>query len=66
MTGNSEKYHRDGKTRRSLSGRIDKKQADKDMDELKSLDVKRCMFLSESSLKKDWLKPEEDRAWREL
>lgn len=29
----------------------------------KSLD---CSFLSESSLKKEWLKPEEDIAWRDL
>lgn len=25
-----------------------------------------CALLSESSIKKDWLKPEEDEAWREL
>lgn len=34
--------------------------------ELKSLDNKICVLLSESSLKKEWLRPEEDIAWREL
>jgi len=34
--------------------------------ELKSLDNKICVLLNESSLKKEWLRPEEDIAWREL
>ncbi|MDO8725881.1 MAG: hypothetical protein Q7J35_07435, partial [Candidatus Methanoperedens sp.] len=34
--------------------------------ELKSLDKKMCLLLSESSLKKEWLRPEEDIAWRKL
>ena len=34
--------------------------------ELKSPDKKICALLSESSLKKEWLRPEEDIAWREL
>lgn len=38
----------------------------KKADELKSLDIKICVLLSESSLKKEWLRPEEDIAWREL
>jgi len=34
--------------------------------DLNSLDKKICALLSESSLKKEWLRPEEDIAWREL
>ena len=33
---------------------------------LRSLDKKLCALLSESSFKKEWLRPEEDIAWREL
>jgi hypothetical protein len=69
MTGNNKTNHRDGKTKRRLLAllrSIDKKQADKDMDEMKFLEGRRGTLLSESSLKKDWLKPEEDIAWREL
>ncbi|MCZ7385126.1 MAG: hypothetical protein O8C63_10320 [Candidatus Methanoperedens sp.] len=35
-------------------------------DGLKSLDKNICVFLSESSLKKEWLRAEEDIAWRDL
>ncbi len=38
----------------------------KKADEFKSLDKKICALLSESSLKKEWLRPEEDIAWQEL
>jgi len=38
----------------------------KKANELRSLDKKICALLSESSLKKEWLRPEEDIAWREL
>lgn len=34
--------------------------------QLKSLEAKGCAFLIESSLKKDWLRAEEDEAWQEL
>ena len=32
------------------------------------MDIKgaECYILSESSLKKDWLSPEEDEAWKDL
>ena len=33
---------------------------------LKQKDKKSALFLSESSLKKDWLSPEEDEAWKDL
>jgi hypothetical protein len=69
MTENNETDHREGKTKRevlALFGSIDKEQADKDLAELKSLEGRRCALLSESSLKKDWLRPEEDEAWKEL
>ena len=33
---------------------------------LKQKDKKSAVFLSESSLKKDWLSPEEDEAWKDL
>jgi hypothetical protein len=35
-------------------------------DILKSHEKNICAFLSESSLKKEWLRPEEDIAWRDL
>jgi len=35
-------------------------------DVLKSLDKNICAFLSESSVKKEWLTLEEDIAWRDL
>ncbi|MFZ3383447.1 MAG: hypothetical protein WA144_05940 [Candidatus Methanoperedens sp.] len=38
----------------------------KKANELRSLDKKLCALLSESSLKKEWLRSEEDIAWREL
>lgn len=70
MTESNETNHKDQKTKRgilALFGSIDKEQADKDLDELKLLEERRiCALLSESSLKKDWLRPEEDEAWREL
>ena len=49
-----------------LFGCIEKKQTEKDIEELESLEKKRLMVLSESSLKKEWLRPEEDKAWEEL
>ncbi|VVB93778.1 Uncharacterised protein [uncultured archaeon] len=61
--------HRGGITKKgilALFGSIKKEQAYKDFAELKSLEGRRCAILSESSLKKDWLKPEEDEAWWEL
>jgi hypothetical protein len=38
----------------------------KKANELRWLDKKIYALLSESSLKKEWLRPEEDNAWREL
>jgi hypothetical protein len=38
----------------------------KKANELRSLDKKIFALLSESSLKKEWLRPEEDIAWRDL
>ena len=71
MMENNETNHRDGKNKKSLLplfGCIRKEQAEqvyKDLEELKSLEAKRCAFLSESSLKKEWLRAEEDKAWQE-
>lgn len=45
---------------------VDEIQNDKNLAELRLLEIRICTLLSESSLKKDWLKPEEDRAWQEL
>ncbi len=63
--------HRDGKNKKVLPlfGCLKKEQADevyKDIEELDLLEAKKCAFLSESSLKKEWLRPEEDEAWKEL
>ena len=33
---------------------------------LKQKEKNSALFLSESSLKKDWLSPEEDEAWKDL
>ncbi|MCZ7400727.1 MAG: hypothetical protein O8C61_00725 [Candidatus Methanoperedens sp.] len=69
MMENNETNHKDRKTKRgllALFGSIDKKHADKDMDEMKFLEGRRCALLSESSLKKEWLRAEEDKAWQEL
>ena len=61
-----------GKNKKSLLplfGCIGKEQAEqvyKDIEELKSLEKKEIAFASESSLKKEWLRPEEDKAWQEL
>jgi len=44
----------------ALSGCIDNDRANKDFEELKSLDKKRFAVLNESSLKKERLKSEED------
>ncbi len=69
MTENNETDHREGKTKRgilALFGSLDKELADRDLAELKSLEGRRCALLSESSLKKDWLRPAEDEAWRDL
>ena len=44
----------------ALSGCIDNGRANKDFEELKSLDKKRFAVLNESSLKKERLKSEED------
>lgn len=69
MTENNETEYRGGNTKRgilALFESIDMEQADKNLDELKSLEGRICALLSESSLKKDWLKPEEDEAWKEL
>lgn len=49
-----------------LFGSIEKKPAEKDLEKLKSLEKKEIAFASESSLKKEWLRPEEDKAWQEL
>jgi hypothetical protein len=49
-----------------LFGSLDKEQADRDLAELKFLEGRRCALLSESSLKKDWLRPEDDEAWSNL
>jgi hypothetical protein len=38
----------------------------KKADKLRSIDKKICALLSESSLKKEWLRPEEDIAWQDL
>ena len=38
----------------------------KKANELRLLDKKICALLSESSLKKEWSRPEEDIAWWEL
>ena len=38
----------------------------KKADELRSIDKKICALLSESSLKKEWLRSEEDIAWQDL
>jgi hypothetical protein len=69
MMENNETNHREGKTKRGLLAlfrSIDKKQADKDMDKMKFLEGRRCALLSESSLKKEWLRAEEVKAWQEL
>lgn len=72
MKENNETDHSDGKNKKSLLplfGCIEKEQAEqayKDLKELKLLEAKRCAFLSESSLKKEWLRAEEDEAWQEL
>jgi hypothetical protein len=70
MTENNGTNHKDGKTKKgilALFGSLDKEQADRDLAELKSLEERRiCALLSESSLKKDWLRPEEDEAWWNL
>ena len=72
MMENNETDHRDGKNKKSLLplfGCIEKEEAEqvhKDLEELKLLEAKKCALLSESSLKKEWLRAEEDIAWREL
>lgn len=69
MIENNETIHRDGRAKReilTLFESIDKEQADKDRAGLRLPEGRICALLSESCLKKDWLKPEEDEAWREL
>ena len=72
MAETNKTMHMKGKNKKSLLplfGCIGKEQAEqvyKDIEELKSLEKKEIAFASESSLKKEWLRPEEDKAWQEL